>query len=64
MGLIWDLIQHGQIQEARDHAQTLEDRVAALESQLRQTNSTLIDLLKALEVRFGQDLDGDGKQGY
>lgn len=63
MGLIWDLIQHGQIQDARDHAESLEQRVAALEHELRRTNETLIRLLQALERRFGDDLDGDGRIG-
>lgn len=63
MGLIWDLIQHGQIQAARDQAASLEQRVADLEDELRRTNETLIRLLQALERRFGDDLDGDGRVG-
>jgi hypothetical protein len=48
MGLIWDLIQQGQI----------EQRVAHLEQELRRTNDA-----RALERRFGEDLDGDSRVG-
>jgi chaperonin cofactor prefoldin len=63
MGLIWDLIQHSQIQDAHSKASTLETRVARLEDEVRRTNETLVRLLKALERRFGDDLDGDGRVG-
>lgn len=63
MGLIWDLIQHGQISQAQGKADSLERRVELLESQLQRTNETLVQLLKALEARFGDDLDGDGRVG-
>ena len=63
MGLIWDLIQHGQISDAQSRAENLEDRVLRLEHELRATNETLMRLLKALESRFGEDLDGDGRVG-
>ena len=63
MGLIWDLIQHGQINEQRDRAATLERRVEDLEQLLQRTNETLIQLLRALEQRFGEDLDRDGRVG-
>lgn len=63
MGLIWDLIQQGQIGEARDRAASLEARVDYLEDELRRTNRTLMELLRLLERRFGEDLDGDGRVG-
>lgn len=63
MGLFWDLIQQGQIQASREHADTLERRVANLEDELQRTNETLIRLLQVLEQRFGDDLDGDGRIG-
>ena len=63
MGLIWDLIQQGQISEASSRAESLEQRVARLEIEIRQTNDTLLRLLKALETRFGEDLDRDGRVG-
>jgi hypothetical protein len=63
MGFIWDLIQHGQIQDSQRRATTLEQRVDQLEEELRRTNTTLIKLLQALEKRFGEDLDGDNRVG-
>jgi hypothetical protein len=63
MGLIWDLIQHGQINEQRNRAESLEQRVERLERELMRTNDTLIQTLRALEKRFGEDLDGDGRVG-
>ncbi len=63
MGLIWDLIQQGQISDASSRADSIEQRVARLEAEVRQTNQTLIRLLQALESRFGEDLDGDGRIG-
>lgn len=63
LGLIWDIIQHGQIADARTQAESLEQRVAALESELRRTNEALVKLCRALEKRFGEDLDGDKRVG-
>lgn len=63
MGLIWDLIQQGQIGNARQRAETLEERVRDLEAELRRTNDVMMRLLHALEHRFGQDLDGDNRIG-
>ena len=63
MGLIWDMIQHGQISQTQDRAASLEQRVARLENELQRTNETLMRLLQALEQRFGQDMDGDGRVG-
>lgn len=63
MGLFWDLIQHSQISQAQSKADSLEQRVAYLENQLERTNTTLVELLKVLEQRFGDDLDGDGRVG-
>jgi hypothetical protein len=63
MGLIWDLIQQSQIDDSKQRAQSLEQRVASLENQLRRTNDTLVNLLRALERRFGEDLDGDNRIG-
>jgi chaperonin cofactor prefoldin len=63
MGLIWNLIQHGQIKEAHERNASLETRVAQLEHEMERTNDTLIRLLRALERRFGDDLDGDGRIG-
>lgn len=63
MGVIWDLIQHSQISKAEQRASSLEERVARLEQELERTNDGLVRLLQALERRFGQDLDGDGRVG-
>jgi hypothetical protein len=37
--------------------------VETLEIELQKTNQTLMRLLRALETRFGDDLDGDGRVG-
>lgn len=63
MGLIWDIIQHGQIADRKAHAESLEQRVTQLEGELRRTNEALVTLLRALEKRFGEDLDGDNRVG-
>jgi hypothetical protein len=63
MGLIWDMIQHGQLRRAGDRTASLEERVSSLEQELRTTNDTLMTLLRALEQRFGEDLDRDGRIG-
>lgn len=63
MGLIWDLIQQGQIGQAQGRTSSLEQRVERLEEQLYRTNETLMKLLHALETRFGEDLDGDNRVG-
>ena len=63
MGLLWNLIQHSQISQAQGKADSLEKRVERLEDEVRRTNASLVELLKALEKRFGDDLDGDGRIG-
>lgn len=63
MGMIWDLIQQVQLSNASNQREDLETRVQRLESQLRSTNNTMVELLKLLERRFGEDLDGDGRIG-
>jgi len=63
MSLFWDLIQHGQISSTNRRAESLEQRVADLETDLRLTNETLMQLLQAMEQHFGEDLDGDGHIG-
>lgn len=63
MGLFWDLIQQSQIEEQKDRASTLEERVAHLESELHDTQVLLIKTLKALEHSTNQDIDGDGQVG-
>ena len=63
MGLIWNLIQQSQISDQRDQTASVEQRVASLEQELRNTQENLLRLLHILEQRFGEDLDGDGRVG-
>jgi hypothetical protein len=63
MGFLWDLIQQSQIHEHRKTAESLEQRVAALERELDETRSLLRTLLERLESRLGEDLDEDGQIG-
>jgi hypothetical protein len=37
--------------------------VARLEDEMVRTNRALMQLVQALEKRFGEDLDGDGRVG-
>jgi len=63
MGLFWDLMQQSQISEQRNHASSLEQRVAHLEAALSQTQKTLHDLVAILEKEYSRDIDGDGRIG-
>jgi hypothetical protein len=63
MGLFWDLIQQSQISTQRTATSSLDERVARLESQLREMQQVQLSLLKTLEKNFGRDIDGDGKIG-
>jgi hypothetical protein len=63
MGLFWDLIQQSQISNQRSTTDSLEERVARLENQLREMQQMQLSLLKTLEKNFGRDLDGDGQVG-
>jgi polyhydroxyalkanoate synthesis regulator phasin len=63
MGLFWDLIQQSQISNQRSTTDSLEERVARLENQLREMQQLQTSLLKTLEKNFGRDLDGDGPVG-
>ena len=63
MGLLWDLMQESQISDSKRQAKDLEERVAVLEEQVRRTNDVMVNLLRALERRFGEDLDGDKRIG-
>ena len=63
MGLFWDLIQQNQISNQRSATDSLEERVARLENQLREMQQLQLSLLKTLEKNFGRDLDGDGQIG-
>lgn len=63
MGLIWDLIQQGQLSSHATRAESLEQRMRQLEDELDHTRGALHRLLLALEHRFGEDLDGDNRVG-
>jgi uncharacterized protein YlxW (UPF0749 family) len=63
MGLFWDLIQQSQIEDQKQHAASLEDRVTHLENELDKTQALLVKTLKALETAIGKDIDGDGVTG-
>lgn len=63
MGLFWDLLQQSQISSQSHRADSLEQRVASLENDVRENRRLLQRLLEVLENRFGQDIDGDGRVG-
>lgn len=63
MGILWDLIQHGQISRQRERSDSLEQRVAWLERDLAQTQELLQTLIQRLEKHFDEDIDGDGRVG-
>lgn len=63
MGLFWDLMQQGQIDQQRNRASTLEDRLAQLEARLDSTQKLLSLLLERLEKELGEDIDKDGSVG-
>ena len=63
MGLFWDLYQQSQISGHKERAGALEQRVAQLEDELRQTRELLREVIGRLEQHVGQDLDRDGRVG-
>ncbi len=63
MGLFWDLVQQSQIEDQKKDAESLEERVNNLESELERTQNLLIKTLKVLEESTNTDIDGDGKVG-
>ncbi len=63
MGLFWDLIQQNAINEQRDATSTLDQRVARLELELKQTRELLQVVITRLEDNLRTDLDRDGKMG-
>ena len=63
MGLIWDMIQHTQINEQKERSSSLEGRIEDLETELRKTQELLMEMVSRLEARFGEDFDGDGRVG-
>jgi len=63
MGIFWELLQEDKLQKQQEHAESLEDRVAILETELQRTQDLLSKTLMALEKHIDQDIDGDGKKG-
>jgi len=63
MGLFWDLIQQSEIEEQKGKAESLEERVNQLESDLDKTKALLLKTLKLLEQRSGTDINEDGQIG-
>lgn len=63
MGLFWDLIQQSELDEQKGKADSLEERVAKLETELSNTKALLLKTLRILEERSGQDINDDGEIG-
>lgn len=61
MGLFWELFQELQINKRREHANTIEQRIDALEQELLLTQDIVARTLKHLEQITGEDIDGDGQ---
>ncbi len=61
--MFWDLIQQSEIEEQKEKAVSLEQRVLYLEEELEKTRLLLIKTLHLLERELGKDIDGDGKVG-
>ena len=63
MGALWEIVQTGLMYSQKRSAESLEDRVRALEIQLQSTQNTLRALVKKLEEMRGEDIDNDGRIG-
>jgi uncharacterized coiled-coil protein SlyX len=63
MGVLWEVVQTGLMYGQQRKADSLEDRVRALEDQLQRTQDTLRALVKKLEELHGIDIDRDGRVG-
>ena len=63
MGIFWDLIQQSQLEDQKNKAATVEQRVTDLEQELAKTKDLLLRTLRLLEQRSGQDIDNDGVIG-
>ncbi len=63
MGLFWDLVQQSEIEEQKGKAESLEERVKLLETDLQKTKDLLLKTLKVLEQRSGTDINNDGQIG-
>ena len=63
MGALWEIVQTGLMYGQYKKSDSTEDRVRALEDQLRMTQETLRKLVKKIEEIHGLDIDGNGKIG-
>jgi uncharacterized protein YlxW (UPF0749 family) len=63
MGIFWDLLQQDELEKQQKQANSLEDRVDQLETELESTRALLKKTLVALENHIAKDIDGDGKMG-
>ncbi len=63
MGLFWDLIQQNEIEEQKGKADSLEERVNELETELTNTKALLLKTLHILEKQSGLDINEDGLIG-
>ena len=63
MGIFWDLLQQEEIEKQQKQADSIEDRVDALEKELENTKGLLRKTLVALEKHLSKDIDGDGVTG-
>ncbi len=63
MGIFWDLLQQDELEKQQKQANSLEDRVEYIETELENTKALLKKTLVALETHLVKDIDGDGKMG-
>lgn len=63
MGIFWDLLQQDELDKQQKQADSMEDRVKHLETELANTRALLKKTLIALETHLSKDIDGDGKMG-
>jgi uncharacterized coiled-coil protein SlyX len=63
MGVLWEVVQTGLMYGQKRQSDSVEDRVRALEDQLRLTQNTLRALVRKLEEMRGEDIDHDGRIG-
>lgn len=63
MGIFWDLMQESKLDEQQKQANTLEERLNKVETELAETKEVLKKTLVALEKHLNKDIDGDGQTG-
>jgi hypothetical protein len=61
MGFLWDLYQQNQISKHHDRANSVEQRLARTEEEVKRLSALVGELIRHLEAKLGTDLDGDGK---